>query len=428
MTLDWNTVLSVNPPQTPVQQRASSPVQSRRARVRVVLAAFGPAFVASVAYVDPGNFATNVTAGAKYGTLLVWVVALASALSMVVQYLSAKLGIATGSSLPEMCRDQFGKRTRIALWLQAELVVIMTDLAEFVGGAIALKLLFGVPLLAGGLLMVFVVFAILMLRVRGRDGFVPVVFTLLFVVVVAFAYQAVTSSVGIGEVAAGFVPRLDGVGSAYLAAGIVGATMMPHVIYLHSGLTQHMDERLAGQVRRRVRASGWDVLLALAMAGAVNVIIVVSAVGLPGDAGASLEVAHAAFAAQAGAVTGLVFAVALLASSIASSCVGVYTGQMIMQGFLQRQVPLWVRRAVSAVPPLVVLALGVDATAALVLSQVVLSFGIPFALIPLIMFTRDRKLMGAETNRRITTWVAAAIATVVVSLNAFLISQVVLGL
>jgi manganese transport protein len=389
-----------------------------------VLAVFGPAFIASVAYVDPGNFATNVSAGAKYGTLLVWVVVL----SMVVQYLSAKLGIATGASLPELCRQRFRPGARIALWLQAELVVIMTDLAEFVGGAIALRLLFHLPLFAGGLVMVAVVFIILMLRVRGRDGFVPVVFALLFVVVLAFAYQAVTSSVGIGEVAAGLIPRLDGADSAYLAAGIVGATMMPQVIYLHSGLTQHMEEPRAKQVRRQVRSTRWDVMVALALAGAVNVIIVVSAVGLRGDAGDSLEAAHLAFVLQAGAATGLVFAVALLASSIASSCVGVYTGQMIMQGFLRRQVPIWVRRVASAVPPLVILGLGMDATGALVLSQVVLSFGIPFALIPLIMFTRNRELMGPSVNTRLTTAVAVAIASVIIGLNAFLLVSTFAGL
>lgn len=415
-------------PDTAAQPQSTVAAQPRRARLRAVLTALGPAFVASVAYIDPGNFATNVTAGAKYGTLLVWVVALASLLSMVVQYLSAKLGIATGRSLPELCRERFATGPRIALWLQAELVVIMTDLAEFVGGAIALKLLFGVPLFAGGLLMVLVVFVILMLRVRGRDGFVPVVFGLLFVVVIAFAYEAVTSSVGIGEVAAGLIPRLDDADSAYLAAGIVGATMMPHVIYLHSGLTQHMAAPTTGQARRRVRSTRWDVGLALTVAGVVNVIIVVSAVGLPGDAGDSLEAAHAAFVVQAGAFTGLVFAVALLASSLASSCVGVYTGQMIMQGFLQRHVPVWVRRAVSSVPPLIILALGVNATSALVLSQVVLSFGIPFALVPLVMFTSNRKLMGAEVNRRATTWIAATIVAVVVSLNVFLLVQLFAGL
>jgi len=418
----------VNPSESTVRSRTDAATPPTRRRARAAFAAFGPAFIASVAYIDPGNFATNVTAGAKYGTLLIWVVVLASLLSMVVQYLSAKLGIATGSSLPELCRERFRPGARIGLWLQAELVVIMTDLAEFVGGAIALKLLFGIPLFAGGLLMVVLVFVILMLRVRGRDGFVPVVFALLFVVVLAFAYQVVTSSVGIGEVASGFIPRLQGADSAYLAAGIIGATMMPHVIYLHSGLTQHMEEPRAEQVQRRVRATRWDVILALAVAGTVNVIIVVSAVGLRGNAGESLEEAHAAFVLQAGAATGLVFAVALLASSVASSCVGVYTGQMIMQGFLRRQVPIWVRRAVSALPPLLILGLGTDATAALVLSQVVLSFGIPFALIPLIMFTRDRELMGSAANGRLTTAVAVAIASVIIGLNVFLLVQTFAGL
>ncbi|MFE4413985.1 Nramp family divalent metal transporter [Streptomyces sp. NPDC056821] len=396
--------------------RRSPGRQSRR-----IPFALGPAFIAAIAYVDPGNVATNVLAGARYGYLLLWVVAGASLLGMLVQYLSAKLGTATGQSLPEICR-RYPDWVRIGLWAQAELVVIMTDLAEFVGGAIALHMLFGMPLPVGGAVMVVAVLAVFAVQVRGRTSFRGVVIASLAVIVAAVGYQAVRASVSSTSVLDGLVPRIAGNDSVLLAAGIVGATVMPHAIYLHSGLSQELREaRPKAPAAALLSWNRRDVLIAMTLAGVVNAAILVSATVLDGPSGESLPDAYRGFAIALGSVSALVFPVALLASSLASSLVGVYSGQVIMQGFLRRSIPLWVRRAVSAVPPLVILVVGVDATQALVVSQVVLSFGIPFALIPLILFTRDRKLMGSMVNRKVTTAVSGLVAALVIALNVFLL-------
>lgn len=396
--------------------------------VRSALGMAGPAFVAAIAYIDPGNVATNITAGSKYGYLLLWVVVMANAMAMLIQYLSAKLGIATGRNLPELCRDHYGRRVRIGLWLQAELVVIMTDLAEIVGGAIALRLLFGLPLVVGGLVTGAGLLLILSLRVRGRQGFQPVVIGLLAVVLVAFLIQALRLPAHPSAFAAGLVPGFDGGDSVLLAAGIVGATVMPHAIYLHSALTQRLPEaRAAGSRRRALRATRWDVVVAMTFAGAVNIAIIVVGTSLTLEKGADLDVAHASFAADSGTLTAAGFAVALLASGLASSCVGVYCGQVVMQGFIRRRIPIWVRRCVSMVPPLALLALGMDPTLALVLSQVALSFGIPFALIPLVTLTGNPAIMGDMVNRRVTTLIAAAIALVIIVLNACLLALTFTG-
>lgn len=396
-------------------------------RWRTATAALGPAFVAAVAYVDPGNVATNVTAGAKYGTLLLWVVVAASAVGVLVQYLSAKLGAVTGLSLAELCRDHMPAPVRIGMWLQAELVVIMTDLAEIVGGAIALQLLFGLPLLLGAVIMVAAVFGILAVHVRDQDAFRPVVYVCLAVVAVGFGYQAVRAGLSPARIGSGLVPRLAGTDSAYLAAGIVGATVMPHVVYLHSDMTTRVaasSVRSVGQLVRRMRR---EILAAMLLATFVNVAIMLAATVLaPADAD-SIGAAHAAFILRTGAFTGLVFAVALLASSLASTCVGVYSGQVIMKGFLQRQVSVWVRRTLSVLPALAVLALGVNATDALVLSQVCLSFGIPFALAPLIWFTSRRTTMRAARNLPATIAVSVIVLGFVIGLNGFLVWQVAQG-
>lgn len=383
----------------------------------------GPAFIAAVAYVDPGNVATNVLAGARYDYLLLWVVVGASLLAMLVQYLSAKLGTATGQSLPEICR-RYPDPVRVGLWVQAELVVIMTDLAEFVGGAIALHILFGLPLFAGGIVMTFAVFAILGAQVRGRSPFRGVVVGMLVLVVSAFVIDAASAGLHADRVVAGLVPRTAGSESLLLAAGIVGATVMPHVIYLHSGLCQDYRRDHAGlALAPLLRWNRRDVLFAMTLAGVANAAILLAATALPRGAGDSIEAAYHGFTATLGALTALAFPIALLASSLASSLVGVYSGQMIMQGFLRRSVPIMLRRAVSAIPPLVILGLGVNATSALVLSQVVLSFGIPFALVPLIQFTRDRNLMGELVNRRSTTVLAGAVAVLIIALNAVLLTS-----
>ncbi|MCW2510310.1 MAG: manganese transport protein MntH [Modestobacter sp.] len=394
---------------------------TRPVRWRLPIATLGPAFLAAVAYVDPGNVATNLAAGSRFGTALLWVVVTASAVGILVQYLSSKLGLVTGRNLPEHCRGAMPTPVRLAMWLQAEIVVVMTDLAEIVGGAIALHLLVGLPLPAGAVVMVVATCVVLAGSVRGHGLFRPVVFASLGVVGVGFVYPALISGVGVAEVGAGLVPGLAGAGSAYLAAGIVGATVMPHVVYLHSGLTTGVRSASGRGVRRLLQVSRAEVLAAMLLAAGVNISIMLAGTALGPAGGASIESAHRALAGSAGAVVAALFAVALLASSFASTCVGVYSGQMIMQGFLDRSVSIWLRRAVSVVPALVVLLAGLNPTDALVLSQVVLSFGLPFALGPLIWFTARRASMGEDRNAPATTVVAVVVLGAVIALNVFVL-------
>ncbi len=385
----------------------------------------GPAFVASIAYVDPGNFATNVQAGARYGYLLLWVVLLANIVAMLLQYLSAKLGIATGRSLPELCRERYPKPVVWGLWAQAELVAVMTDLAELVGGAVALQLLFGVPLFAGGVIIALVSFVVLCVHSAGQRRFEGVITGLLLVVTVAFLYETLHGHPPASEVLGGFVPRFTGQGSLLLASGIVGATVMPHVIYLHSALTQERFSGLAGADRKGLlRVQRADVFVAMGIAGAVNLAMVVAAGSLLHGSGGrtdTLQGAYAAFGHRAGALAAGVFAIALLASGLASSSVAMFAGQAIMQGFIRRQLPVALRRLASAILALAVLGLGTDPTEALVISQVVLSFCIPFALVPLVLLTRRTDLMGGWVNRRRTSRAAAAAAAVIIALNGVLI-------
>ncbi|MFI8806108.1 Nramp family divalent metal transporter [Micromonospora chalcea] len=410
-------------PVVPPLRTARAP---RPVRGRLIL--LGPAFVAAVAYVDPGNFATNSTAGARYGYLLVWVVVAANLAAMLVQTLTAKLGLATGRSLPELCREHLPRPLNRVMWAQAELVAMATDLAEVIGGAVALYLLFGVPLLPGGLIVGAASFAILALRSRGFRTFEIAIAVLLGVIVLAFAVNLVTAQPDVSDAAAGLLPRMQGTDSMLLAAGILGATVMPHVIYVHSALTPN---RLPaeGEAQRRVIAKGLrvDVLIALGIAGAVNLAMLLVAASsfhgtsIPGTD--TLEGVHAGLATTLGTAAAVGFAVALLLSGLASTSVGTYAGEIIMQGFLRRRIPLLIRRMITLLPALAVLAIGVDPTRALVLSQVVLSFGIPFALIAVVMFTRRRDLMGSLVNRRATTAAAVAITAFVVALNAFLLWQ-----
>jgi manganese transport protein len=391
-----------------------------------LLAFLGPSFVVAVAYVDPGNLATNVTAGTTYGFSLLWVIVVANLIAMLVQYLSAKIGIATGRNLAEQCRESFPRRVTLLLWLQAEVVVIMTDLAEVVGGAIALQLLLGVPLVAGALLTVAGMFVILIAQERGRRQFEAVIVALLAVVLLAFLYQTVRARFGASDVARGLVPSFAGPDSVYLAVGIVGATVMPHAIYLHSALTQGLRTGPARSDRQiAVRTTRWDVLLALTVAGGINAAILLGATSAHGTSADSLPDAHAAFARTSGSFTAFAFAVALLASGLAASSVGVYSGQIVMQGFVRRSIPVWLRRAVSITPTLIVLAVGVDPTNALVLSQVVLSFGVPFALFPLVRFTGDVRIMGDLVNARLTRVAANSAGGLIVILNGYLVVSVV---
>jgi manganese transport protein len=398
-------------------------------RFRRTVGLLGPAFVAAVAYVDPGNFATNTAAGAKFGYLLVWVVVAANALAMLVQYLSAKLGLATGQSLPQVCRDRYPRLVVWGLWVQAELVAIATDLAEVLGGAIALQLLFGVPLLVGALITGVVTVALLAIQSeRGQRRYEHVVIALLAVVLLGFLYSTIAGGVDAASLGAGLAPRFDGRDSLLLAVGMLGATVMPHVVYLHSALVRdRYGERLAdGPKRRLLRVVRIDVVVAMAVAGAVNLAMLVVAAGsLRGQGVESLTDAHDALGAALGSTASLLFALALLASGFASSSVGTYAGAVVLSGFLQRQIPLLARRLITLVPAILVVGVGIDPTRALVLSQVVLSFGIPFALWPLVLLTRRRDVMGGFVSRRRTTAAGIVTAALVTGLNVVLVASLV---
>lgn len=392
----------------------------------------GPAFVAAIAYVDPGNVAANVSAGAQFGFLLLWVIVVANVMAGLVQYLSAKLGLVTGRSLPEVVGDHSRRPTRIAYWLQAELVAMATDLAEVVGGAIALHLLFELPLLLGGVITGAV--SMLLLAVQDRRGqrrFELVISGLLLIIAIGFLASLFVAPPPAAELADGLVPRFQGAESVLLATAILGATIMPHAVYLHSGLSRDRHGRPpAGPQRRRLlRITRWDVGLAMVVAGTVNAaMLVVAATNLQGLVdGDSIEGAHTAVRDALGPTIALFFAIGLLASGLASTSVGAYAGAMVMQGLLRISVPLLWRRLITLIPALVVLAIGVDPTRALVLSQVVLSFGIPFALVPVIRLTADRALMGADANHRLTSLLGWAITAVVTLLNVVLIYLTVRG-
>jgi manganese transport protein len=407
-----------------------SPLQRIRARGRIRgrLAMLGPAFVAAVAYIDPGNFATNITGGAKYGFLLVWVILVANAMAMLVQYLSAKVGVATGKSLPELCRQALPRPVTWGLWVQAEFIAIATDLAEFVGAAIALNLLFGVPPFTAGLMTAVVAFAILALQTRGYRRFELAIAALLGIVLLGFVYDLSQVGVDTGGVVSGLIPSFQGTDSVMIAVGILGATVMPHVVYLHSALTQSRIEAVDDGERREImRFQRVDVMIAMGLAGVINLTMLVLAAELFHGSGKtgidSIEGAHAGLSALLGGGAALAFAVALLASGLSSSSVGTYAGQVVMQGFIAYRIPLFLRRAVTMAPALVVLGIGVNTTDTLVISQVVLSFGIPFALVPMILLTRRRELMGALVNRRVTTVLASIVAGLIIGLNGFLIQQ-----
>jgi manganese transport protein len=414
--------------------RAPSALQLTRGRgpFRGRLALLGPAFVAAVAYIDPGNFATNIAGGAKYGFLLVWVIVAANLMAMLVQYLSAKVGIATGQNLPELCRAHLPRPATWGLWVQAEIIAIATDLAEFVGAAIALNLLFGVPPFAAGLITAVVAFGILALQQRGYRRFELAIAGFLAIVCLGFLYDLSQVSVDTGAFFAGFVPGFDGTDSVMLAVGILGATVMPHVVYLHSALVQHrIPPRDDAERRSLLRFQRVDVVIAMGLAGVINLTMLVVAASLfhaTGNTGIdTIEGAHAGFERLIGGGAALAFAVALLASGLSSSSVGTYAGQVVMQGFIDRRIPLFLRRLVTMAPALIVLAVGVDATDALVVSQVVLSFGIPFALVPMIVLTRRADVMGALVNRPGTTLIASIVAALIIALNGFLLQQTFFG-
>jgi manganese transport protein len=391
----------------------------------------GPAFVAAIAYVDPGNVAANISAGAQYGFLLVWVILVANAMAGLVQYLSAKLGLVAGRTLPEAVADHTRTPTRIIYWLQAELVAMATDLAEVVGGAIALHLLFNLPLLIGGVITGAVSLLLLAIQNRGQRMFERVISGLLLIIAIGFLTSLFVDPPPVHDVVDGFLPRFKGAESVLLAAAMLGATVMPHAVYLHSGLARdrHGHPEPGRQRRWLLRVTRLDVGLAMLIAGAVNLsMVLVAATNLQGQHNTdSIEGAHAAVRETLGPTVALFFAIGLLASGLASTSVGAYAGAMIMAGLLRRSYPLLLRRLVTLIPALAILAVGVDPSRALVLSQVVLSFGIPFALIPLVRLTSDRTVMGEDTNHRITTALGWMVATLISLLNVVLIYLTVTG-
>jgi manganese transport protein len=390
----------------------------------------GPSFVAAVAYIDPGNFATNIAGGAKFGYLLLWVVLAANLVAMVVQTQSAKLGIATGKNLAELCRETFSRRTSIGLWLQAELVAMACDIAEVVGAALGLNLLFGIPLFPAGVIAGAGAFAILALQQKGFRRLEAAITALVGVVVASFAFELIEANPDGGEVAKHlFVPGFAGTESILLATGIIGATVMPHVIYLHSALTQRRVVGRSNEERRKILGfERVDVVIALSIAGAVNLSMMIVAAALFHESGLtgvdSIEGAFEGFKSLVSDRAATVFGIALLASGFASSSVGTMAGQVVMQGFIRRRIPIFLRRAITLAPALVVLGIGLNPTDALVGSQVVLSFGIPFALVPLLMIAAKRSVMGDLVNPRWLTGFAGVLAAMIIGLNVFLLQQV----
>jgi manganese transport protein len=410
-----------------------SRVRTERSSSRTTLMLLGPAFVAAIAYVDPGNVAANLTAGARYGYLLLWVLILANLIAVIVQYQSAKVGLVTGRSLAELLGERLPTAPRRLYWGQAELVAAATDIAEVIGGAIALNLLFGVPLLLGGVIVG--VASMVLLAVQSRRGQRPfeiVIVTLLGVIVVGFVSGLFVSDLDPAAMLAGVVPRFEGADSVLLASSMLGATVMPHVIYLHSALARdrHGVTDDPGRIRMLLKATRWDVGAALVVAGAINIsMLLLAASSLRGVEGTdSIEGAHAAIVANLGPAIGVIFAIGLLASGLASTSVGTYAGASIMGGLLKVRIPLLARRVVTMVPALFVLGIGFDPTRALVLSQVVLSFGIPFALIPLVRFASSKTLMGEFANLPWLRWVSWIATAAIVAINVVLIVLVIAGI
>ncbi|HKC21584.1 MAG TPA: Nramp family divalent metal transporter [Gaiellaceae bacterium] len=400
-----------------------------RAGRRSIWPFLGPAFIACVAYIDPGNFATNIAGGAKFGFTLVWVIVASNLMAMLIQTLSAKLGIATGRNLPEICRERFSRRTSIGLWVQAEVIAMATDLAEFLGAALGLQLLLGIQLFPAAVLTGVITFLILGLQRFGFRPLEAVIAAFVAVIGVCYLAELWLAHPPLGTVAKhAVVPQFQGSESVLLAVGIIGATVMPHVIYLHSALTQHrIVPRDDDEARTLYKYTRIDVLIAMAIAGLINISMLVVAATVFFGSGLtnieSLENAHRTLEPILGGASSVLFALALTASGISSSTVGTLSGQVVMQGFIRRRIPLWLRRLVTMLPAFIVIGLGVDPSRTLVLSQVVLSFGIPFALIPLVMFTSRRDVMGALVNRRLTVAAAWTIAGLISALNIFLLAQ-----
>ena len=396
-----------------------------------VLPFLGPAFIAAVAYIDPGNFATNITAGSEYGYLLLWVIAFSNLMAVLIQSLSAKLGIATGKNLPEVARENFSKKTSILLWIQAELVIMATDLAEFIGAALGMYLLFNIPMLPAALITAVCSFAILELQRRGVRPFEAGISGMVMMVVLAFAFQTFLAHPDASAIAAGFIPKFDDVNSILLATGILGATVMPHAIYLHSSLTQHRIVGKNDEEKRKIfKFEFIDIMIAMVIAGAINMSMLIIAAAVFHSKGMNVEDLDVAFQSLHDMVSptaAILFGLGLLIAGLASSSVGTLSGDVVMQGFIKKRIPIYLRRAITMIPPLLIIAFGANATKALVWSQVILSFGIAFALIPLIMFTSNKKIMGGLVNHKLTTILGWIVAAIVVALNIYLLYQTAFG-
>ena len=423
--------------QTDVKTRGSADATlsgtSQKGVIARLIPFLGPAFIASVAYVDPGNFATNIQSGSAFGYTLLWVILASNLMAMLLQTLSAKLGIATGSNLAEHCRNEFSKPVVYAMWVLMEVVAMATDLAEFLGAAIGFNLLLGVPLIVGGVLTAICTFLILGLE---RYGFRPlelVITVLVSVIAIAYLIETVLDKPDFGLLAYhSVVPQFSGPESILLAAGILGATVMPHAIFLHSALTQQrIVVREPGKLRKLFRYEVLDVTIAMGIASLVNMAMLVMAAATFFRQGltniGTIQDAYMTLQPLLGKAAGWIFAISLLASGLSSSTVGTSAGQVMMQGFLNRHIPVWIRRAVTMIPSMIVIAIGLDPTRTLVISQVILSFGLPFTIVPLILFTSKEQLMGILVNRKSTTAIASAVAGLIVVLNVYLIYQVFLG-
>ncbi len=425
-TIRRNGAAAALPGEARVLEAAERALRGERRGLKALWPFLGPAFVACVAYVDPGNFATNFAGGAKFGYLLLWVILLSNLMAMLIQSLSAKLGIATGLNLAEVCRERFPRPVTILLWIQAELIAMATDLAEFIGAALGLHLLFGIPLLPAGLITGVIAFVILGLQSRGFRQLEAVIAGLVGVILAGFAFQVTLADPSPSGIASGLVPGFAGSESVLIAVGILGATVMPHVIWLHSALTQRRIVGAGAEARERIfKFERIDVVIAMSLAGLINMSMLITAAAVFHEKGltgiSDLDEVFEGLGNTFSSHADIAFGLALLASGLSSSSVGTLAGQVVMQGFIRRRIPLFLRRAVTMAPALIVIAAGVNASSALVISQVVLSFGIPFALVPLVLFSKNRRLMGNLANRRVTTMAASVVAALIITLNVVLL-------
>jgi manganese transport protein len=407
--------------------------KSKKRGLARLLPFMGPAFVASVAYMDPGNFATNIQGGAQFGYTLLWVVVATNLMAMLIQTLSAKLGIASGKNLAELCRESFPRPVVIGMWVLMEIVAMATDLAEFLGAALGFYLLLGIPLWVAGFLTAIITFIILGLERYGFRPLEAVITALIGVISLCYLIEIILVKPVWGEVLYhAVVPQFSGKESVLLAAGILGATIMPHVIFLHSSLTQkRIVVRSPAKLRKLFKFEVVDVVIAMGLAGLINAAMLMMAASTFYREGmisvATIQDAHQTLQPLLGKASSVFFALSLLAAGLSSSSVGTMAGQVIMQGFLHWEIPVWIRRLATMVPSLMVILIGLDPTRTLVISQVVLSFGLPFAVIPLVMFTSRRKVMKTLVNQKITTLAACLVTAVIVSLNIYLLVQIFTG-